>query len=343
MKFCNNILLYLGLVSPFIMIIVYFLIFKWKKEALNKFVSPELAEKIAASHSSKKQILKSILISAALFFIILSIARPQWGFKKAKTQRKGIDIIVALDTSLSMETEDVQPSRLEKAKHELGALIEELKGDRVGIIIFAGTSFLQCPLTTDYGAARMFLDAINTGTLPVQGTAISKAIRSAIKAFVREERKHKVLILLTDGEDHYEKPEDAAKEAKKEGIIIYTIGMGTPSGEPIPIKDQKDNITGYKKDRSGKVITSKLDELALEKIALQTGGKYFRATTQELELKEVYEEILKMEKKTFKSEQFSQYEDRYHWFLIPAFIILLFEMLLSERKNTFGWIRRKES
>jgi Ca-activated chloride channel family protein len=244
-----------------------------------------------------------------------------------------VNIIIAMDVSSSMMAEDIKPNRLEKAKQEVNGLLSRMQGDRVGLVAFAGVAFVQCPLTLDYSAAKMFLDIIDVSLIPQPGTVIGDAIRTSIKAFNQKERKYKVLILLTDGEDHDSDPLSAAEEASKEGIRIYTIGIGSAQGEPIPIRDNRGQVTGFKKDQEGSVVVSKLDEVTLQKIALTTGGKYYHATSGEMELDKIYDEISKMEKKELEGKLMTQYEDRYQYFLFISLIFLTIEFLVSERRS----------
>ena len=229
--------------------------------------------------------------------------------------------------------EDIKPNRLEKAKHEIGTLIDQLQGDRVGLIAFAGKAFVQCPLTLDYGAAKMFLDVMEPDLIPVPGTALGEAIQKAVTAFVEKERKHKVLILITDGEDHMGKPLEMAKASAKEGVVIYGVGIGSLKGVPIPLYDGRGISTGFKKDRQGEVVMTKLDELTLQKIALETNGNYYRASPGEVELKKIYDDILKMEKKALTSQQYAQYEDQFQILTGIALFFLILEVLVSERKK----------
>jgi Ca-activated chloride channel family protein len=248
-------------------------------------------------------------------------------------KRSGVDIFVALDVSKSMLAEDVAPNRLEKAKHEISTFIDRLEGDRIGLICFAGIAFVQCPLTLDYSAAKLFVSDIDINIIPQPGTSIGRAINTAKQSFVTKELKHKVLILITDGEDHESDPVEVAKEAAKEGVIIYTIGIGSPQGAPIPEYDGYGNRTGYKKDRDGNVITSKLDILTLEKLAFETGGKYYISSTGESELDKIYEDIASMEEKELSSKQFTQFEDRFQIFLLFTLILLIMETLLGEKRS----------
>jgi Ca-activated chloride channel family protein len=336
MRFENPQWLYLFFLVPVLMFF-YAWADRRKQAALQRFGNLELLRKLSSSPSGpsgfKRPARKLIFMLLAVSFLVLTLARPQWGTKMQTIKRKGLDILIALDTSKSMLAEDIKPNRLERAKHEIAGLIDTLEGDRVGLICFAGTSFVQCPLTLDYAAAKIFLKVIDTLIIPKGGTAIGDAIQQARRAFVQGDRKYKVLILLTDGEDYSSHPLDAAKEAAQEGIRIYTIGLGSEAGEPIPLKDQNGIHIGYQQDQDGKVIMTKLDQETLEKIALLTDGKYYHATTAEMELGKVYQGIGNMEKKDLQSKKYVQYEDRFVYFLFPAFFFLLLEFFLEGRRK----------
>lgn len=304
-----------------------------RRKKIEKFGDAVIVERLFASRSIVKIRVRRILMVIALGFLILTLARPQIGARLTMTKRYGVDIMIAIDTSLSMLAEDIKPNRMEKAKMEISSLIDKLKGDRVGILTFAGDSFIQCPLTLDYSAAKMFLSVIEPGMIPRPGTAIGDAIKTAAKSFTKKERKHKVLILITDGEDHDTNPVEAAGEAKKEGVMIYTIGIGTKKGEPIPMIDESGKVNGYKKDKSGEVVMTKLDEGTLQKIAFITDGEYYHATAGGFELDSIYDEIGRMEKKELSSRLFTQYEDRFQYFLGIAFILLCIEFIIGDRKK----------
>ncbi len=323
-------------------------IFYWwaiarKKKVLARFGDIPLIMRAASGISFSRQVSKAVMLLAAVLFLSLALAKPQLGTHMEMMKREGIDIMIAVDVSKSMEALDVRPgpiSRLTKAKQEIGSLIdpERLLGDRVGLVAFAGEAFIQCPLTLDYGAAKMFLDAIDPELIPVPGTAIGYAINKAVSGFEREERKHKVLILMTDGEDHGTDPIAAAEAARREGVKIYTIGIGNPEGEPIPIYNQRRERVGFKKDDDGEVIVSKLDETTLQQVALTTGGKYYRATPSELELDKIYDQIAKMEKKELEGKLLMQYDDRFQWPLALALLFIVWEVFVPERMRT----RRKD-
>jgi Ca-activated chloride channel family protein len=307
-----------------------------RKKLLARFGDIPLIMRATSGISYPRQVSKAVMILVAVLFLSLALAKPQLGTHMEMMKREGIDIMIAVDVSRSMEALDVKPgpiSRLDKAKQEIRSMInpERLQGDRVGLITFAGEAFIQCPLTLDYAAARMFLDVVDPEIVPVQGTAIGEAIHTAISGFERKERKHKVLLLLTDGEDHNTNPLGAADAARKEGIKIYPVGIGNPEGEPIPIYNRRSERIGFKKDDEGNVVVSKMDETTLQKIALATGGKYYRATPSELELDKIYEDIAKMEKKELEGKLLLHYDDRFQWPLALALIFVIWEVFIPER------------
>lgn len=332
LKFANPEFFYLYWLIP-LLVIFFIVVFKYKKRLLRRLGDEELVQQLTANVSKKKVRWKVVLIIIVFSIFIFSLANPQIGTRLEEVKRTGIDIFIALDVSKSMLAEDVAPNRIDKAKHQIASFIDQLQGDRVGIIAFAGLAFVQCPLTLDYGAAKLFLNDIEVGDIPQPGTAISEAIKTAMRSFTARELKYKVMVLITDGEDHEEDPIAAAKEAAKQGIIIYTIGIGSPQGAPIPVFDQYGRQTGYKKDKNGQIITSKLDVLTLEKIAFETGGKFYISTGGEVELEKIQQEISDMEKKELASRKFTQFEDRFQIFLFLALILLVVETLLSERRK----------
>ncbi|HON11229.1 MAG TPA: VWA domain-containing protein [Chitinispirillaceae bacterium] len=303
--------------------------FQRKRAALRRFASLDLIGKLTPSSSITRQVVKCLFFCAFFLFMTIALTRPRFGAKMEMVERKGIDIMVALDISQSMLAEDIAPNRIDRAKHEIAKLIDMLKGDRIGIIVFAGESYVQCPLTLDYGAAKMFLSAVSTGWVEVQGTALGDAIKQASEAFRSKARKHKVMILISDGEDHEGKAVDAAKAAAEEGVIIYTVGVGSESGVPVPVSRGSGNVI-YKKDASGSLVMTRLDPVILEKIAVEGKGKYFHAGT-DLSLSEIMKEISGMEKKDFGTANLATFEERYQIFLLIALIMLMVEFFISER------------
>ncbi len=315
------------------LVLFYLWSFRKRKQILESFAQKELLPELTFSLDTGKKKLKSALVIAAVFLTLFTLTRPQWGFHWKEVKRKGIDILIAIDTSRSMLAGDVKPNRLERSKLAVKDLVKKIKGDRIGLIAFSGSAFLQCPLTIDYGGFMLSLDSLNAGIIPKGGTCISEAIKVAVKSFEGGLKKHKVLIIITDGEDHEGNPVKEAEKAKKEGIKIFCIGIGTKEGELIPVVDEKGHKS-FLKDRSGKVVKTKLDEITLQKIALATGGSYVKTTGAEFGLDRIYEDKLsKMEKRTFKSKMIKQYRERFQIPLSLAFLLLLLEPFLSERKR----------
>ncbi len=277
-----------------------------KKRILERFGDMLLLLKNSPHISFARQGGKAAMMIAGVLFLVLTLSQLQCGTHMEMMKREGIDLIIAIDVSNSMLAEDMKPSRISKARQEVRGIIDRLQGDRIGLVAFAGEAFVQCPLTLDYSAAEMFLDVIDVGLIPQQGTAIGSAIRKATEAFERHERKHKVLVLLTDGEDHNTDPVTAAEEARKQGVKIYTIGIGSPMGEPIPVVDRQGKRVGFKKDQQGEMVVTKLDDMTLQKIALATGGKFYHATPGEMELDKVYDEIARLENKELEGKLMTQ-------------------------------------
>ena len=310
--------------------------FRKKRRTLARFAQVEMLKRMTAGISRRRQVLKSLLLLLVAFFAVMALARPQFGTKMELMRRKGLDVVVAVDVSLSMYAEDIKPNRMARSKQEIGKFVDRLAGDRVALVAFAGEAFLQCPLTSDYGAFKIFLDVLGPELIPTPGTDIAGAIETSLKAFEAKDRKYRVLVLLTDGEDHSGRAEKMAEEAARTGVAVYTVGIGLPSGVPIPLKDEQGGVY-YKKDRNGNVVTTKLDEDLLRKIAIATNGKYYHAEPGRFELEDVLKEIAKMEKRELDSERMSQFEDRFQVPLGIALALLVAEMLISDRRK-----RRKE-
>ncbi len=328
MRFGSIQFLWLLLAIP---LLIGFFIWAWQRRqaALSRFARLKMIERLAPESAAERVIVKRTVYLLFFLFLVLALSRPQFGVKTEMIERKGVDIMVALDISRSMLAEDIAPNRLERAKHEIGKFIDLLKGDRVGLIVFAGQSFVQCPLTLDYGAAKMFLDVVTTDWVPLQGTALADAIDQATEAFRTKIKKHKVLVILSDGEDHEGAAVDAAKRAAREGVRVYTVGIGSESGVPIPVRKTGGSVI-YKKDNSGNLVMTRLNPLTLEKIALECSGKYFHAGTN-LDLTRIYAEIFEMEKKELGMNKVAIHEERYQIFLLIALALLLLEFFFSER------------
>lgn len=302
------------------------------KKDLDKFTGTETQDKLLKGFNKTKRKLKIYLLIFALIFLWIAVIGPKIGKTLKKVDRKGVDLVLAFDVSNSMNAEDLAPSRLERVKYEGGKFIDKMKGDRIGIVTFAGVSYLQCPLTLDYSAAKLFLDAVSSDAIGVQGTAIADAVKRGINSFKSEDKKHRVVVVISDGEDHEGAIDEVIKEAQEMGVIVFSIGVGSYTGAPIPIKSKDGNIT-YKKDRSGKVVTTAIQENTMKKISSVTGGKYYNLNKDNNSFTKMYDEIRKMEQKEFKTHEFSDYENRYQVFLFIGLMLLVAKMLISDKNK----------
>jgi len=316
----------LWLIFPLIMFLIWAL--GKRRELTLLFCSERLAPGLVGSNIYRKHVYKSVFRVLAVIFMITALAQPRWGYEWEELHQQGVDIIIALDVSNSMLAEDIKPNRLARARHKIADLLQMLDGDRIGLVAFAGTAFVQCPLTLDYSAARLFLDAMDTNLLSAQGTALADAIRTSTQAFGSKEKKSKAIILITDGEDHKGNPVEAAKMAADQGVKIYTIGIGKETGAPIP-----DPSGGFKKDSQGDVVLTKLDETTLQKIALGTGGIYVRSVTGDLDLNKIYLENInrKIEEKALKTQRRKLWMERFQVPVFLAILCLIAGFLIRER------------
>jgi Ca-activated chloride channel family protein len=299
-----------------------------KRKALSRFGDIRLMKPLMPLVSAKRGWFKVILLCAAIFFLALGLMRPQLGAKVREVSRQGIEIVVALDVSNSMLAADFKPNRLERAKLAVSRLVDKLRDDRIGLIVFAGDAYMQLPVTTDYVSAKIFLSSISPGMVPKQGTAIGAAIHMGIRSFTLQSNKSRVLIIITDGENHEDNPVLMAEEAYKQGILIYTIGIGSDQGMPIPMGNGT-----MLKDKSGNIVVTKLDETALQEIATAGGGAYTRATNADLGLDRIIDDIRQMEKQEMSSVIFEDFNEQYMYFFACALFFLLLEVLVLERKN----------
>jgi Ca-activated chloride channel family protein len=317
-------------------IVAALVVFLWwafarKRALLARFAQIEMLRRMMAHVSLRAQHVKAILVVLALVALVLALMQPQWGYTWEDIERRGIDVIVAVDVSRSMLANDIRPSRLDRAKRSILDLLNLMQGDRIGLIAFAGSAFVQCPLTLDYGACKMFVDELEPELIPRGGTRIGDAIRKAVDAFEGDVKKHRALILITDGEDHQGDALAAAELAKEKGVRIYCIGIGTPEGSPIQVTDEQGN-SSYLKSRDGQVVLSKLDEDTLKRIALTTGGAYVPASSSGLELDEIYSKrIARMEEKDLASTRRKRYEHRFQWPLGLALVLIIIEALSDDR------------
>lgn len=300
---------------------------------MERFADKDLIHNIAPSVSLWKKIFKMFIIAAAVFLSILALARPQWGFEWEEVKRSGTDILIAMDVSKSMLARDVKPNRLERSKFAVKDLIKKLNGDRIGLIAFAGTAFLQCPLTIDYNGFLLTLDDLNVMTIPRPGTSISSAIREAMKVFEGPEKKYKVLVIITDGEDWEGDAIKMADAAAKLGIKIYCVGVGSQEGDVIQAVDDRGERT-FVSDSSGKVVKTRLNEDLLKRIAISTGGSYVRATQSDFGLSLLYDKsISKLEKRDIESKMKKHYHERFQIFLTIALVLLFLEPFISDRRR----------
>lgn len=270
---------------------------------------------------------------AGLLCVVVALAGPLIGAKLVEYKQKGLDVFIAVDCSLSMQAEDFKPSRMAHAKLILGQLIDRLAGSRIGLIAFAGQAYVQCPLTVDDGAARDILETIDTNTVPIPGTVVGEAIRVALKGLQAGEGHQRVLVLLTDGEDHKSDPQGAAKDAAAAGLKIFPIGIGSAQGEPIPLLDGQGNRTGYKRDKKGEVVLSRMDEATLLEIARVTDGHYLRASSTGDEVDELVRRLDTLQQGDQKSKMFNRFENRYQWPLALGLLLLLLSVAIPEA----GW------
>ncbi|MCF6147852.1 MAG: VWA domain-containing protein [Candidatus Kuenenia sp.] len=330
MQYGNLNYLYLLSVIP-LLLIGYILFFRKRTKDLNRFARLELLKMTGFSFSRKKQWFRAILMIIGVLFLVAALIEPKWGYHWEEVEKKGIDIVIAVDTSRSMLADDVKPNRLEVAKREIEDLLNILEGDRIGLVAFAGRAFTYCPLTSDYGAFRLFLNDLNVNIIPVGGTAIAEAIYKGIEAFSENSNNHKAIILITDGENHEADPLKAAKKAKEKGIVIYTVGVGKKEGSYIRVVDENGKET-LLKDAQGQVVKSRLDEITLNKIALETDGLYTPAYGTQWGLEKIYNEsIAQIEDAVYKTQRVKKYVNR---FQIPLFIALIFICLECFVKET---------
>ena len=331
-RFEHPVLFYLFLFIIALLVMNY-LIQKKDKIRFNNFANDHNRKFLLNRIQFGRIKLRNGLFILGTCFMVLAAVGPQMGSKLTELKREGVDLIIALDVSTSMDAVDVKPSRLEKAKYELSRLINSLKGDRVGLVVFAGTAHLHLPLTTDYSAARLFLQTISSDLISTQGTDLSSALTLAIEQVIEDSEQYKVIVLVSDGEDHQGKIMDLTWEATDMGVMIHALGIGTPAGGPIPILDDNGNRIEFKKDRSGNIVTTKLNDELLNEIAYTSGGKYIRVENQANAIIPLLEEIDEMEKREIKAHVFSQYENRYRIFLAFALICFLVEFFIPTRSS----------
>ena len=328
--------LWLGII-PLLVMLLFIGDRIWKSNIQDNFLSKNALMRLSPNISSFKPYLRIFTILFCLIFLVLAMINPQMGTKMETFKRFGVDIVFAVDVSRSMLAEDIVPNRLEKSKQLVNQIINTLNGDRIGIVAYAGKAFPQLPITTDYSSGKMFLQSMNTDMISSQGTAIDEAIQLATNYYDDESKIERILIIISDGEDHNDVSVDMAKIASQKGIIIYTIGVGKEKGAPIPIK-KNGIIQSYKKDNKGEVVITKLNRQVLVDIANQTGGEFIDGSDTKFVVNRIGEILKETEKKEFESKKFSEYKDQFQWFLAIGLLLLFIEIFLFDSK-TF-WLKK---
>lgn len=338
-RFANSEYLYLLWLIP-VLIALYWYTLQKQNKILVKIAGTKMHDLLFPLRSKLKSSVKYGSSLLAIALIIIALANPQVGTKIEDMKQIGIEVYILLDVSKSMGAEDIKPSRLEKAKFEIAKLIQKLQGDKIGLVVFAGEAYIQFPLTSDYSAANLFLNAVDFNSVPQPGTAVGSAIGLALKSFRYEDGTKKAIVIITDGEDHEGNIDAAIEEAKSKEVEIYSIGFGSPAGVPIPVYDDSGVQRGYKKDNQGNIVLTKLDETILKTISEKTAGKYYRGSNTEDELDAIYNDLAKIQQSEYGSKRITEYEDRFYYFLFPAIFILMGDLLVSSNKSK--WLARFE-
>lgn len=332
----EKIYFYLLIIIP-VIVVLFLLVLVWKKRTQKKFANTDLLKRLTPNRSSNKSTIKLIVLILGFALLIVGLVNPKIGTKLETVKREGVDIVFAVDVSKSMLAEDIAPNRLEKAKRLVSEIINQLASDRIGIIAYAGQAYPQLPITTDYGAAKMFLQSMNTDMLTSQGTAIDQAIELATTYYDDAEQTNRVLFIISDGEDHSEGSTlDAVEDALDEGIIIYTIGVGKEKGAPIPIK-RNGILESLKKDNQGETVITRLNESVLVDIANEGNGKYIDGSNTDTAVEFIKDELLQMDKKEFEAKQFAEYKDQFQWFIGAALLLLFLDIFILDRKTK--WLK----
>lgn len=298
-----------------------------RRRRIRKFGDEQLVDQMMPSYSKSKVWVRLTLFSIGFFFFVIGLSRPQIGARLKEQEIKGAEIIIAMDVSNSMLAEDYSPNRLDRAKLAVSRLVDKLRDDRIGLVIFAGTSFVQLPVTTDYVSAKMFLNTIDTGSIPIQGTAMGDAITTCIRSFSQQSDKSRAIILITDGENHEDDPVAAAAQAAEMGIKVFTIGVGSPEGKPIPMNGE------LLKDKDGEIVVSRLDESVLQEVAKAGNGAYVRAGNSEFGLNPIIEDLRKLEDEKYSSVVFEEFDEQFMYFLAIALFFFVLEMLIGDRRS----------
>ena len=318
--------LFLILLIP-VFFLLQALVFRLRTRRIRKFGDEELVRQLMPSYSKSKVWVRLVLFSIGFFFFVIGLSRPQIGAKLREHETKGAEIMIVLDVSNSMLAEDYSPNRLERAKLAISRLVDKLRDDRIGLVVFAGNSFVQLPITTDYVSAKMFMGSISTESVPIQGTAIGEAINTAMRSFSAQSEKSRAIIVITDGENHEDDPVAAAAQAAELGVRVFTIGVGSPEGKPIPMDGE------LLKDKDGNIVVTRLDESVLQEVADAGNGLYVRAGNSEFGLNPIIDDIRKMEDEKYSSIVFEEYDEQFMYFMCIALLFFVIEMLIGERRS----------
>ncbi len=332
-RFANEIWLYVLIAVP-ALVLIYWFNARWRKRTLAQLGDSHILENLMPTYSKALPRWKRFLFISGLIFLLMGIANPQIGTKYEEVKREGFELMICLDVSNSMLAEDLTPNRLERAKQAISRLIDRLKNDRIGVIVFAGEAYIQLPLTVDHSAAKLFLRSIDTDIVPTQGTAIGKAIELAMTSFSANSKANRSIIVITDGENHEDDALEQAAAAVEEGMTVHTIGIGSVDGTPIPMY-RRGQMLGYRKDREGNTVVTKLNETMLQQIAASGEGTYVRANNSRTGLNALMDELEGMQREEYGSKMFTSYEDRFQYFIAVALFLLLLEVLVPSRKLKF--------
>jgi Ca-activated chloride channel family protein len=333
MIFAESGYLFLLLLIP-LFIIVQTLVLRFRRKRMEKFGDEALVKKLMPSYSRAKVWLRLSFFLLAFFFFVLGISRPQMGAILKEHKTRGAEVMIVLDVSNSMLAEDYSPNRLERAKLAISRVVDKLRDDRIGLVVFAGNSFVQLPITTDYVSAKMFLGSISTESVPIQGTAIGDAISTALRSFSAQSDRSRAIIVITDGENHEDDPVAAASQAAEMGVRVFTIGVGSPEGKMIPFEGD------YLRDKDGNPVVTRLDEAVLQDVAAAGKGLYVRAGNSEFGLNPIIDEIARMDDEEYNSIVFEEYDELYMYFFGMALFFLVLEMLIGDRRSKYHLFRR---
>lgn len=326
------------LIGP-LLVLLFLVDLAWRNRALRRFATPDTMARMVPGISTARPVLRFLLLRHAFGLAVVALATPQFGSHPQEVKAKGIDLVLAVDVSNSMECQDLRPSRMGAAQRAMEQLIDRMRGDRLGIVVFAGDAFVQLPITADRGAARLFARTIGTGSVGTQGTAIGEAIDLAARSFDKESAASKAIIVITDGENHEDDAIGAAQRAAEQGIIVHCVGMGTPQGGPLPIR-RGNQLQGFRKDRNGTTVVSRLDEALLARIASAGNGSFVRATNGGTGIQELVEELRKLDRAETGTIRYTAHDDQYQWPLGAAVLLLFIHLLLGERRNPQApWLR----